>query len=67
MTVMHVCGLLGCLENGRPVSVRQVRYVRRVLDRNHSLRTKVAEQYGVSVKRLNEVLNKRQHIIKPKR
>lgn len=56
MTVMHVIGLLGCLENRRPVSEKQVQDVRKALDQNHSLRTKVANQYGVSVERLGEIL-----------
>jgi hypothetical protein len=54
---MHVIGILGCLESGRPVSERQVVEVRRALDHNHTLRSKVAKNYGTSVKRVLEILS----------
>lgn len=62
MTVMHVIGLLGCLENRRPVSEKQVQDVRKALDQNHSLRTKVANQYRVSVERMEEILSMKPHL-----
>lgn len=62
MTIMHVLGVLGCLESGRPVSDRQVREVRRVLDQNHTLRTKVTAEYNITVERLEEILNMKPHL-----